>query len=48
MYDAGAQPYFDILSDHPYGFAYEPESDPRDPTATLVFRRAELHRNLLR
>lgn len=46
MYDAGAAPYFDVLSDHPYGFASTPEADPAVGT-NLVFRRAERHRTLM-
>jgi len=46
MYDAGAAPYFDVLSDHPYGFASIPEADPAIGT-NLVFRRAERHRELM-
>lgn len=47
MYDAGAKPYFDVLSDHPYGFLYAPETDPSDAGPRLVFRRAERHRELM-
>lgn len=36
---------FDILSSHPYGFAYAPETDPYDTRYKLVYRRAELQRN---
>jgi len=46
MYNAGAAPYFDVLSDHPYGFAQPPEADPYTGTR-LVFRRAEQHRDLM-
>ena len=46
MYDAGAAPYFDVLSDHPYGFWSPPETDPAVGT-NLVFRRAERHRQLM-
>jgi hypothetical protein len=46
MYDAGAAPFFDVLSDHPYGFASAPEADPAVGT-NLVFRRAERHRQLM-
>jgi hypothetical protein len=47
MYDAGAAPYFDILSDHPYGFGSAPEADPVNGPTRLVFRRAESHRALM-
>jgi hypothetical protein len=47
MYDGGAAPYFDILSDHPYGFGSEPEADPISGPSGLVFRRAEMHRALM-
>ncbi|MDQ6695567.1 MAG: S-layer homology domain-containing protein [Chloroflexota bacterium] len=46
MYQAGAAPYFDILSDHPYGYISAPETDPSIGTR-LVFRRAEEHRQLM-
>ncbi len=44
MYNAGAAPYFDVLSDHPYGFITAPEADPVTSPSGLVFRRAERHR----
>jgi hypothetical protein len=47
VYDAGGAPFFDILSDHPYGFGDVPELDPRTPGRPLVFRRAELHREIM-
>src|SRR5579859_205125 len=47
MYDAGALGYFDALSIHPYGFGDVPEADPRTPNRTLVFRRAELQREVM-
>lgn len=47
MYQAGAAPYFDVLSDHPYGFASPPEADPASGGTRLVFRRAEQHRLLM-
>jgi hypothetical protein len=47
IYDAGGAPFFDVLSDHPYGFGDVPELDPRTPGHPLVFRRAELHRELM-
>ncbi|HKP54238.1 MAG TPA: S-layer homology domain-containing protein [Chloroflexia bacterium] len=46
MYDAGAAPFFDVLSDHPYGFVSAPEVDPAVGT-NLVFRRSERHRQLM-
>jgi len=47
MYDAGAAPYFDVLSDHPYGFISPPEQDPVSGTTGLVFRRAERHHDYM-
>ena len=47
MYNTGLAPYFDVLSDHPYGFAYAPEVDPVSGGARLVFRRAERHRDIM-
>jgi hypothetical protein len=47
MYSAGAAPYFDVLSDHPYGFVSEPEADPMTTSPPLVFRRAERHRQIM-
>ena len=42
MYDHGAKGYFDAMGGHPYGFAYEPERDPTEPTVNgLAFRRME-------
>jgi hypothetical protein len=40
MYDHGAQPYFDILAVHAYGWHLDPD-DPPDP-AVINFRRTEL------
>jgi S-layer homology domain len=48
MYQNGAgipPTVFDVLSSHPYGFAYAPETDPHDPRYKLVYRRAELQHN---
>lgn len=47
MYSAGARPYFDVLSDHPYGFASPPEADPLTTNPPLVFRRAERHYDVM-
>lgn len=47
MYQAGAGPYFDVLSDHPYGFVNPPEADPLQTQPPLVFRRAERHREVM-
>ncbi len=47
MYRAGAAPYFDVLSDHPYGFISSPEADPLTTNPPLVFRRAERHRAVM-
>lgn len=43
MYNAGAAPYFDVLSDHPYGYIAAPEADPITSQSGLLFRRAERH-----
>jgi hypothetical protein len=47
MYAAGARGYFDVLSDHPYGFVNAPEADPMTTSPPLVFRRAERHRQIM-
>ena len=47
MYDAGAAPFFDVLSDHPYGFVSPPEQDPVSGPTGLVFRRAERHHDYM-
>lgn len=47
MYSAGASPYFDVLSDHPYGYISAPEADPVTGSTGLVFRRAERHRAVM-
>ena len=47
MYDAGVKGSFDALSTHPYGFGDVPEANPRTPGRTLVFRRAELQREVM-
>jgi hypothetical protein len=47
MYDAGARPYFDVLSDHPYGFVAPPEQDPVSGPSGLVFRRVERHHDYM-
>lgn len=48
MYQAGAQGYFDILADHPYGFASPPEAAPgENGNSRLVFRRAERHHDVM-
>ncbi len=45
LYDAGAQPYFDALAIHAYGFTY-PYNDP-PAFDKLNFRRAELLRDVM-
>jgi hypothetical protein len=47
MYNAGAAPYFDVLSDHPYGFIAPPEQDPVSGPSGLVFRRVERHHDYM-
>ncbi|HYP40964.1 MAG TPA: S-layer homology domain-containing protein [Chloroflexia bacterium] len=47
MYASGAAPNFDALSDHPYGFASTPETDPATSSNRLNFRRAERHREIM-
>jgi hypothetical protein len=45
LYDAGAQPYFDALAIHTYGFTQPPDAPPAFDT--LNFRRAELLRGVM-
>lgn len=45
MYDAGAAPYFDILSVHAYGWTFSPDAPP-SPDA-VNFRRVELQRAIM-
>jgi len=45
MYAAGAQPYFDVLGAHPYGFGYAPEDPTSNPTH--CFRRVEQYRTVM-
>jgi hypothetical protein len=47
FYATGVAPYFDVLSDHPYGFISAPEADPTTVQPPLVFRRAERHRQIM-
>jgi hypothetical protein len=47
MYNAGVVNYMDAISVHPYGFGDVPEADPRTYGRTLVFRRAELQREVM-
>jgi len=47
FYATGVAPYFDVLSDHPYGFVSPPEADPNTTQPPLVFRRAERHRQIM-
>ena len=47
FYATGVAPYFDVLSDHPYGFVSPPEADPLTTQPPLVFRRAERHRQVM-
>ncbi|HUS15828.1 MAG TPA: hypothetical protein VM536_12520, partial [Chloroflexia bacterium] len=47
MYNAGALGFFDAISVHPYGFGDAPEANPRQLGRTLVFRRAELQREVM-
>jgi hypothetical protein len=45
MYEAGAAPYFDILSVHAYGWTFSPDA-PASPDA-VNFRRIELQRAIM-
>ncbi len=45
LYDAGAQPYFDALAIHAYGFTEPPDDPPAFDK--LNFRRAELLRDVM-
>jgi hypothetical protein len=45
MYAAGAQPYFDVLGAHPYGFGHAHEDATSNPT--LCFRRVEQYRTVM-
>ncbi|HJX39468.1 MAG TPA: beta-galactosidase [Anaerolineae bacterium] len=46
IYLRGGKPYFDVLSSHPYGFAYDPQRDPGSVSG-LAFRRVEQQRALM-
>ncbi len=46
IYRNGGQDYFDVLGSHPYGFAYEPQRDPKS-VGGLAFRRVEQQRKLM-
>ncbi len=43
----GAGDYFDAFGYHPYGFAYEPETDPHSVSNGFAFRGAEVMHDLL-
>lgn len=45
MYDAGAQPYFDLLAAHAYGWTFDPD-EPASPDA-VNFSRVELLRQVM-
>jgi hypothetical protein len=47
MFLLGAGDYFDAFGYHPYGFAYEPETDPETVSNGFAFRGAEVMRDLL-
>jgi hypothetical protein len=47
MFLRGAGDSFDAFGYHPYGFAYEPESDPNSVSNGFAFRGAEVMRGLL-
>jgi len=46
IYEGGGQGFFDVLGTHPYGFAYEPETNPSSVNG-LAFRRAEQQRAVM-
>jgi hypothetical protein len=45
--EAGATDYFDAFGYHPYGFAYDPETDPYSVSNGFAFRGAEVMHHLL-
>jgi hypothetical protein len=47
MLEAGAADYFDAFGYHPYGFAYDPETDPYSVSNGFAFRGAEVMHDLL-
>ena len=47
MFLLGAGDYFDAFGYHPYGFAYEPETDPHSVPNGFAFRGAEVMHDLL-
>jgi hypothetical protein len=46
LYQSGGKGYFDVLGTHPYGFAFEPETNPSSVNG-LAFRRAEQQRAIM-
>jgi len=48
FFDLGGGDYFDVFSIHPYGFAYEPETDPYSVSNNFCFRGAELQYAILK
>lgn len=47
LFDLGGGDYFDVLGLHPYGFKYEPETDPYSVSNNFCFRGAELQYAIL-
>jgi len=47
MLRSGAGDYFDAFGYHPYGFAYEPETDPDTVSNGFAFRGAEVMHEIL-
>ena len=47
FFKLGGGEYFDVFSIHPYGFAYEPETNPYSVSNNFCFRNAELQYAIL-
>jgi hypothetical protein len=47
MLESGAADHFDAFGYHPYGFAYDPETDPHSVPNGFAFRGAEVMHDLL-
>jgi hypothetical protein len=47
MLESGATDHFDAFGYHPYGFAYDPETDPYSVSNGFAFRGAEVMHDLL-
>lgn len=47
LFDLGGGDYFDVFGVHPYGFKYEPETNPYSVSNNFCFRGAELQYAIL-